>query len=119
MSYDIRLIDPITGETAIVPDGHDLRGGTYVLGGNDEAWLNVTYNYAQFYYMHLDSEKGIRVLYGMPGAQAIPLLEKAVTALGTNRDSDYWKPTAGNAGAALADLLMLARACPEAVFRGD
>lgn len=119
MSYDIRLVDPVTGDTAIVPDGHDLRGGTFRVGGNDEAWLNIAYNYAKLFRDHLDTDKGIRVLYGLTGAQAIPLLQKAIAVLGTERSADYWKPTAGNAGAALADLLSLARACPTAVFQRD
>ena len=49
-------------------------------------------------------------------ADAIPLLENAVARLGTLRDEDYWQPTDGNAGAALAVLLGWARLHPDAVF---
>jgi hypothetical protein len=40
MSYDIRLIDPITKETLELEEPHNLRGGTYAMGGTPEAWLN-------------------------------------------------------------------------------
>lgn len=53
MSYDIRLKDPVTDETAEVP-GHLMIGGTYKADYhpetgqftptlNTEAWLNITY----------------------------------------------------------------------------
>ncbi len=132
MSYDIKLVDPVTEEVLLLPERHHLRGGTYCLGtvsqfpegryvftGTREAWLNITYNYSEFYYKTLDSDKGIRVLYGMTGREAMPILSRAIAELGIVRHSDYWKSTPGNAGAALADLLTLATALPDGVFRGD
>jgi hypothetical protein len=118
MSYDISLRDPATGETAIVPDGHDLRGGTYVSGGTDEAWLNVTYNYSRHYY-RVFGANGVRTIYGMTGRESVPVLDAAIAQLGEDTDSDYWTPTEGNARAALENLRLLARACPDAVRNGD
>ena len=118
MSYDITLQDPRTGRTATVPGGHDLRGGTFSVGGTDEAWLNVTYNYAPHFYRVL-GEKGIRSIYGMTGRESLPILEAAIAQLGHDADSDYWKPTEGNARRALENLWLLARACPDAVWSGD
>lgn len=118
MSYAISLHDPATGETAIVADGHDLRGGTYAVGGTDEAWLNVTYNYAPCFYRTM-GENGIRTLYGMTGRDSLPLLNAAINQLGTNSDPDYWKATEGNARAALENLRLLASACPDAIWGGD
>jgi hypothetical protein len=131
MSYDIYLRNK-DGSTCQMPERHDIRGGTYCVGtvaefpegrylfpGTTECWLNVTYNYAKFYYEHLDEENGIRVLYGKTGAECIPLLEKAIAALGTQTTSDYWAVTPGNAGAALQGLLQFAVACPDGVFEGD
>lgn len=46
MSYDIRLTDRVTGETLEATAPHQIRGGTYAVGGTTELWLNVTYNYA-------------------------------------------------------------------------
>ncbi len=118
MSYDISLRDPQTGETAIVPDCHDLRGGTYCIGGTADAWLNVTYNYAPHYYRAF-GEKGIRTIYGMTGRESIQALDAAIATLGIDTDPDYWKATEGNARAALVNLRLLAQACPDAIWGGD
>ena len=65
MSYDIRLVDA-AGETIELSEPHTLRGGTFASGGTTEAWLNITYNYARFYY-DIWPEQGIRYLYGKTG----------------------------------------------------
>lgn len=118
MSYDIRLTDSTTGETLELENPHDLKGGTYALGGTREAWLNVTYNYGPHFYRVL-GEKGIRIIYGKSGAETIPILESAISQLGDDVDSDYWKPTEGNAKQALSDLLILAKAIPDGIWDGD
>ena len=50
MSYDISLVDPVTKETLHVDDIHFMTGGTFAIGGTTELWLNITYNYAHYYY---------------------------------------------------------------------
>ena len=118
MSYDIDLVDKITGRPVKV-DRHE-EGGTYAVGGIEEASLNVTYNYAEFFYSSIfDPEKGIRWLYGKKAKDCIDRLSVAVMALGTEQDSDYWKATPRNAGYALYILLTWAKKWPEAVFEGD
>lgn len=117
MSYDISLVEP-DGKVATVPDGHDLRGGTYCIGGTDEAWLNVTYNYSKHFHRTL-GEQGIRTIYGLTGAASIPVLQAAIAKLGDDTSPDYWEATEGNAKAALKNLLLLARACPTATWNGD
>lgn len=92
-------------------------GGTYVVGGSDECELNITYNYSRYYYEHLNAENGIRSLHEQRAGDWIEKLQSAVTALGTARDDDYWKATAGNAGSALSRLLAWARTYPDARFR--
>ena len=118
MSYDISLCDPETGRTAIVPDGHDLRGGTYAEGGTGEAWLNVTYNYSPHFYRTM-GDKGIRTIYGMTGRDSVPVLTAAIDQLAASHSADYWAGTEGNARKALENLRLLARACPDAVWQGD
>lgn len=71
MSYDIRLCDPVTHEALQTDVPHDMRGGTYAMGGTTGLWLNVTYNYGKHYYRVL-GDKGIRTIYGMTGAESIP-----------------------------------------------
>lgn len=119
MSYDINLCDPISGETIQLDSPHQLRGGTFVLGGTTEAWLNITYNYGKHYCRVLDGEKGIRVIYGMSGADSIPVLQKAIAQLGDDTSSNYWDSTEGNAKAALCGLLALAKLRPDGVWQGD
>ena len=96
MSYDIYLKDEITGETIEFDTPHDMKGGTYAVGGTSEAWLNITYNYSDYYYDAAEGDKrffgslpddrpneeprnlGIRGIYGKTGAESIPMLKDMV-----------------------------------------
>jgi len=118
MSYDIYLNDPDTDKVIIFDKKHNMTGGTYVLGGSNQAWLNITYNYSVYYYEHL-GDKGIRSLYGMTGKESIPILKEVIKKLGTKTDKDYWKSTPGNAGFALQGLLTFAKLRPDGIFKGD
>lgn len=119
MSYDIELVDPVSKGRIVFDKPHEIRGGTYMMGGCSEAWLNVTYNYAPHYYRLLSAEKGIRILYDKTGADTIPLLEKAIAELGDDVDDDYWEPTEGNAKRALCGLLAFAKIRPDGIWAGD
>lgn len=140
MSYDISLVDPVTKETLQMDAPHQMRGGTFTLGGTTEMWLNITYNYAQWYYKDgvftiKDGEKqGIRTIYGMSGAESIPVLKNAISILEslTEDISDkdrkeheehgatgYWMPTRANAIKPLYSLLALAQMRPDGVWDGD
>lgn len=117
MSYDIAF--KAGGSVVKFPRPHDRAGGTYQVGGTTKAWLNITYNYYDFYRKEFGRE-GIRTLYGLTAKEARPILKRAIDALGTEKDEDYWAATAGNAGAALADLLWLAEQVPDdTVVTGD
>ncbi len=118
MSYDIELTDPDTGDVLHLDEPHQMRGGTYAIGGTTEARLNVTYNYGSHYYRVM-GEKGIRTIYGMTGRASIPVLEDAISKLGDDVDDDYWKPVEGNAKQALKHLLVLAKTKPDGVWSGD
>ena len=118
MSYDITLNDPVTGEVIEFDYPHQIRGGTYAMGGTTEAWINVTYNYSKHYYRVL-GEKGIRSIYGKTGAESIPMLESAIAALGDDVSDNYWDATEGNAKKALYGLLAFARMRPDGVWNGD
>lgn len=119
MSYDTSLHDPITKEVLQLDAPHQMKGGTYALGGTTEAHLNVTYNYFPHYYRVFGGEKGIRTIYGMTGAESIPVLTNAIAQLGDDVDDDYWAPTEGNAKQALTQLLALAQLRPDGVWQGD
>lgn len=118
MSYDIYLNHPVTGERLHVKSPHSLRGGTYADGGSTECWLNITYNYAVHFHRVM-GPLGIRTIYGMTGAESIPVLKEAMAALNNDVVDDYWQPTEGNAKAALAGLLALAQMRPDGVWDGD
>ena len=97
-----------------------MSGGTYALGGTTELWLNVTWNYSKFYYRpEVFGEKGIRAIYGMSGAESIPVLDKAIAALGDDTDLDYWKATEGNAKRPLIQLRAMAQMRPDGIWSGD
>lgn len=111
MSHDVRVVDHQTGKTKVLPKNHHFIGGTYALGGTDEAWLNVTYNYAPHYYELWGH--GLGGLSGKTVADTRPLVKQAAEALGTERSENYWEPSRGNAGAAMADLLVLMDVCDD------
>lgn len=83
MSYDIELTLP-DGELAQVP--RHAEGGTYVMGGRTEARLNITYNYAPYYYAHVYRGQGIRWLYGQTGAAVALSLVCAINAIRADAD---------------------------------
>lgn len=118
MSYDISLRDPVTKEVLEVETEHHIRGGTYRVGGTKECWLNITWNYADHFYRVM-GEKGIRTIYGMSGAESIPVLKKAISELGDDDSPDYWEPTEGNVKKALYGLLALAQMRPDGIWEGD
>jgi len=118
MSYDIDLRDPVSKETLRLDEVHHMRGGTYKVGGDDRCHLNITYNYAKHYY-RVFGEKGIRTIYGMTGADSIPVLQEAASKLGDELHDDYWEPTEGNAKRPLFQLIALAKLRPDGVWDGD
>lgn len=147
MSYDISLKDPVTKETVCFDAPHQMAGGTYAIGGTSEAWLNITYNYARWYYkddvfpdggeagkdFH-DGLAGIRSIYGLSGADSIPILEHAIKALESMEEDlsekeiqeykdggveGYWMPTRENAIKPLYQLLAMAKMRPDAAWDGD
>lgn len=118
MSYDIYLTDPVTGETLRTREPHYIAGGSFTFGDTTELWLNITWNYAPFYY-RVFGDAGIRTIYGMRGKVSLPLFDWAVRSLRENRDPNYWTATEGNARAALLDLAAFAKLEPNGVWRGD
>ena len=155
MSYDITLNDPSTGEVSKV-ESFLMTGGTVpcrsvdgqlVQAEQTDAWINITYNYAKYYYAVTEGDErfahrrstsgevdyGIRGIYGKTGAESIPLLqlmihrihERYIYSDGKLLDeretdtSDYWRPTAANAIRPLRQIISLAEQCPASVWDGD
>lgn len=118
MSYDIDLLDPYTRDVIILDEKHQMKGGTFVDGGTRHASFNITWNYGD-HFRKILGDQGIRIIYGMTGAESIPVLEKAISQLGDDVDVDYWKPTEGNAKKALYCLIKLARIRPDGLWNGD
>jgi hypothetical protein len=101
MSYDISYY---TKESYNSPDNRELvivapfmaEGGTVraeIIGDKlipatiTECDINITYNYSQFYYKHIDSELGIRWIYGKTGTEVKERIEKAILILGIQRNT--------------------------------
>ena len=64
-------------------------------------------------------DQGIRSLYGLTGAESIPLLKTAIDQLNDDIDVDYWKATEGNAKLPLMQLLAMAQMRPDGIWSGD
>src|SRR5260370_33942502 len=128
MSYDVG--SAIDGDRVELNAPLDLRGGTYVVGGTTEAWLNITYNYVNVF-RELFGKDGIRALYSFPSTEVAIRLTNALASLNTltieNRPCTchdtldcYWAVTKDNVRACLENLLQLSRAVPpEAILEGD
>ena len=120
MSWDVRLTDPVTRRVLQAPREHGIRGGTYRAGGDRELSLSITYNYGSIFCREdVLGESGIRSLRGMTGAESIPLLQRAIGALGDEEDPDYWEPAEGNGKRALCGLLAFAQLRPDGVWEVD
>lgn len=94
MSYDISLTDPVTRETLHSESPHMMTGGMYCVDGTTEMWLNVTYNYARYYYEATEGDArfanddydggvryGIRGIYGKTGAESISMLRDMIARI--------------------------------------
>ena len=132
MSYDVKLVDPVTGGTLKLDSPyHQIKVGTRQFGSFVEASLNITWDYGKHYRRvfpdrYSDHHKakngkltGVRTIYGLTGDESIPVLEKAILRLGDDVDDDYWKGTEGNARRALTQLLALAQMRPDGIWDGD
>ena len=115
MSYSISLVHPYTHEVLEAQEKHFMQGGTYVVGGTKQLWLDVTYNYSEIF-CRMFGHHGIHVLDDLTGGESIPILTKAIGLLKDDVSDDYWKPTEGNARAALIDLLTMAQMRPDGVW---
>lgn len=119
MSYDIDLMDPLTNKAIVINGKHDLKGGTYALHGSSDLSFNITWNYVHYLKKAL-GERGVRTIYGMTGAESIPVLEAGIARLGSDVDEDdYWNATEGNTKVALESLLAIAMLGPNGIWRGD
>lgn len=120
MSHNVRLLDPVSREPLHTEAPHRMIGGTYTLGGTTELWLNVTYNYYSVLSRpDILGEKGIEHIYGLSGAESLPLLKRAASNLGDDVDEDYWQPTEGNVKRALMNLIAMASLRPDGIWDGD
>lgn len=151
MGYSIRLERGRSRSKIVLPRLGDLPvGSTYMLGDPGhvvrecDLRLNITYNYSWYFGKALGGD-GVRRIYGMKGADALPLLERASAKLArmaateekSGRPLDprpvfpegemdmaewsenYWNQCAANAKRAVDGLIALARIAPRFTFNGD
>lgn len=122
MSYDIYAKHK-NGEDLVLPKKHNIKGGTYVYSGTDEAHLNITYNYSPFFYKHLHHDQGLRYIYGKSVRETLGLLRSVILTLDDDVTEDYWEATEGNAKCALLGLYTIGELAldvdPDAVWDGD
>ncbi len=102
MSYWISLID----KEGTIPEVESFQeGGTQVIGGSNEADLNVTYNYAKHF--------PFRDLHEKKASDTLPMFDEAIARLKDDVKDDYWEPTEGNTKAALLTLRRWAKQHPD------
>lgn len=75
MSYDITITDPATGEPLHTDKPHHLYGSTYS-PDTTELHLNLTYNYAPFYYRAETLGESTKVYGDKPVDGALPVLQE-------------------------------------------
>ena len=93
------------------------EGGTQAVGGSTEAWVSITFNYAEVYFLfNFDLRK---TLDGKKASTVLPKLKKVWNKLKGCKPfkNDYWAPTPGNAGVPIKLILGWAEQHPDAVFR--
>ena len=149
MSYDIYLNNPETGEVSKVSSfvSYKTVDGKLVQDEQTEAWVNITYNYAKYFYAVTEGDErfahrrsasgdvdyGIRGIYGKTGAESIPLLQLMIDRIQERfiysdrkwfaaqeiDTSDYWTSTAAYAICPLRQMIRLAKQCPDSIWDGD
>lgn len=112
MSYDMRF-KKRNGHTTKLKEKHNIAGGTYALGGTDEAEFNITYNYSKWFYKHIDKDLGLRFLNNKTVKEVKVILEKAISEMSGDPSTNYWDATEGNAKRSLEKLLALANMCDD------
>lgn len=124
MGWDISIVDK-DGKVIKAHQKHQIRGGTYAIGGQEELQISETFNYSStlknlFPHKIVLNEVlyGIWVLDGLSTEDAKPLLIRAVNKLIEEAVAEgvslvphdnYWEPVLGNVLAMLMRMLELTR----------
>lgn len=121
MGYSIELVNEHE-DIVTVPyfEGGSIR--TVYKGGKPKlvaAEITVTYNYSKYYANHFPNGERLWWFNEKTAKDTVPVLKKAMEALGTKQSGSYWNSTAGNAGYVLSVLLEWAKYRPDAVWRVD
>nr|DAR53544.1 MAG TPA: hypothetical protein [Caudoviricetes sp.] len=117
MSWDFDLCDPVTKKVLETEEKHEIKGGTYCVGGTTEMALNITYNYSDIINRKMeelgilkeDSYSYAYYLNGKTGAETIEPLKKIISSLKDDA-------TEGNAKRALCGLLAFAQLRPDGIW---
>ena len=107
MSYDLYIVD-VHGNRMQSPFKHDIRGGTYCVGGTDKLWLSITFNYSPMFEKAFQDNRGIKILQGKSCLMSIGIIRDAMKRLGDDVTDRYWDATEGNAKKALWNCIQLA-----------
>lgn len=97
MSLDFDLCDPVTKEVLKTEEKHEIKGGTYCIGGTTEMTFNINYNYSGIINKKMkelgickeDSHSYAYYFNGKTGAETIEPLKKIIASLKDDVDDDY------------------------------
>ena len=115
MGWSIYLVEPVTREVIVLPFKHQMFGSTYCVGGTDELWIDITYNYDKIY---REKTNGLSLdyLHNKFAYETIEFLENLINSLGDDVSDNYWDATEGNAKKVLFCLLTFARMRPDGIW---
>ena len=114
MSYDVCVTKKDSTDTLRLNNQHTMAGGTQAIGGTDEAWLNITWNYSGIF-AECFGKGGIHFIENQSVKETLPKLEQGIKYLETTYPitdiptEDYWAPTPLNVKKALINLVTIAK----------
>lgn len=117
MGWDISIVDK-DGKVVKSHQKHQIHGGTYAIGGQEELQISETFNYHGILADLFPGKAGIKHLNLMPTEASKTFLISAVNKLieeavaegiSLMPHDNYWEPTLGNALAMLMRMLELIR----------
>lgn len=118
MGWCIYLVDSVTREVIKLPFKHQIYGSNNCIGGTDELWVDITYNYSRIY---REKTNGLSLdyLHNKFAYETFDFLENLINSLGDDVSDDYWEATEGNAKKSLHQLLTFARMRPNGIWKVD
>lgn len=110
MGWSIYITDK-NGETVRLKSPHKISGSDFAVGGTQDLWMTLTFNYSRYYYQIWPCG-GLCFLHGLSVKNAMRTLLEGMLLLKGEQCGDYWHASEGNARAGLLSILSLCALSP-------